>query len=57
MAVISVEIPDKIAKKLKPFQVLQYDDLEDIIYEEEKTMVDFWKWVPTSEVLSYLKSK
>ena len=58
MAVISVEIPDNIATKVKPFMVIPYDDLENIMDNKSKTIVDFWKeWVPISEVLSYLKSK
>ena len=58
MAVVNVEIPDVIAKKINTSNVIKYDDLEDIIEKSCNTVVDFWKeWVPISKVLSYLKSK
>ncbi len=56
MAVVSVEIPDNIAKKFKPFTILKYEILEDTIDQEYENLIDFWEnWVEVSRVLSYLK--
>jgi len=41
MAVVSVEIPDNIAKKFKPFTILKYEILEDTIDQEYENLIDF----------------
>ncbi len=64
MAIINVEVPDKIAKKFISINVVQWRELsaEEHLLEKDwewwDTVVDFGKkWVNAEEVLSYLKSK
>jgi len=58
MAVISVEVPDKIANKFLANRVVSSEDLYDELDGNWSTLVDFWKeWVSASEVLEYLQSK
>lgn len=64
MAIISVEVPENIANRFKPFTVIKFKDLENIKIQYElqsldwewwENSVDFWSWVLASEVLSSLK--
>ena len=56
MAVISVEVPDTIAKKFKSKRVISSYDLYEEI--ENNLTVDFWKkWVGKDEFLNYLANK
>lgn len=60
MAVISVEVPDKIAKKFAPYSIVKWSDLtmeeqlSNLDWDWRETVVDFWKWVNGKEILSYL---
>ena len=55
MAVISVEVPDRIAKKLASRKHISIDNLYDA---DEDTIVDFWKnWVWKEEFEKYLSNK
>lgn len=61
MAIINVEVPDKIAQKFTPYTIVKWRDLSmeeqllNIDWEWWDTIVDFWKWVDAKEVLSYLE--
>ena len=62
MAVISVEVPEVIANKFKPYKIIQWQELslEEQLLKEDwegwETVVDFEKWVDISEVLDVLKN-
>lgn len=59
MAVISVKVPENLAKQFKPFQVIEIDELE-----KEKSLLsidwDWWNGIevnePIENVLEFLKS-
>ncbi len=56
MAVISVEVPDKIAKKFQPYMVISSFEL----YEEldNNILIDFWsKGIGKKEFDEYLSAK
>ena len=61
MAIISVEVPDKIAKKFTPFTIVKWSDLTmeeqllDIDWDWWESLVDFWEWVDAKEILSFLQ--
>lgn len=61
MAIISVEVPDRIAKKFAPYTIVKWSELTmeeqllDIDWEWWETIVDFWQWVDAKEVLSFLE--
>lgn len=63
MAIISVEVPDEIAKKFNPNTIVKWDDftmekqLDNLDWNWWETIVDFWKWVDSKEILSYLNKK
>ena len=58
MAVVSVEIPDIKAKNIKPFSVIKFQELEDMMYDDETwyvTLVDFWpEWLAKEDFEDYL---
>lgn len=62
MAIISVEVPDVLASKFKPYEIVKLKDLsieEQLLREDWEwwnTVVDFWKWIDAREVLSVLKT-
>jgi len=57
MAVISVEVPDKIARKFKPYMVVSSYELYEEL-EGNDLLVDFWKkWVWKREFEEYLSIK
>ena len=56
MAIISVEVPDKLAFRFKPFTIIKYETLIsssdiDIEFDFKKENIDQY------EFLAYLKSK
>ena len=61
MAVISVEVPDKIAKKFASYTVVKWKELNmeeqllNIDGDWWETIVDFWQWVDAKEILSFLE--
>ena len=56
MALLTVEIEDSIAKNIPAHKAISFQELEGIVHESEsKPFVDFWKWVPAKEVLSFIK--
>ncbi len=63
MAIVSVEVPDKIAKKFTPYTIIKWSDLSmeeqllNLDWDWWETIVDFWKWVNTKEILSYLEKQ
>lgn len=63
MAILSVEVPDKIAKKFTPYKIVKLSELNienqilNMDWEWWETIVDFWKWVNAKDVLSYLEKK
>lgn len=55
MAVISVEVPDTIAKRFKPFTVVQYEAFLEL---ENMTACDFEEeHIDQKEFLQYLEEK
>ncbi len=57
MAIISVEVPDRIAKKIK-YNVISMKTLYSYDDEYYSDVVDFWKeWVWKKEFLQYLSNK
>ena len=57
MAVISVEVPDSIAKKIK-YDVISIKQLYDYDDEYHSEIVDFGKnWIWKEEFLEYLSNK
>ncbi len=59
MAVISVEVPEKIASKFKDNTVISYNDLNNEFKSDyEDIEFNFIKeWIDSDEFLSYLESK
>lgn len=59
MAIISVEVPDKMIKKVKPFSVVKFETLVSEYFDEQENIeFDFKKEdINQDEFLSYLKSK
>lgn len=59
MAVISVDIPDKMLKKIKPFTVIKMETLLSVYFNETDSIeFDFRKEkINQDEFLSYLKWK
>jgi hypothetical protein len=58
MAVVSVEVPDKIAKKFVSCDVIPMDDLYDEIDTAWDRVVDFGpQGISAGELLSYLDSQ
>jgi len=58
MAVVSVEVPDNIAKKFKPYVVISSIDLYDEIDNDLKKVVNFWKkWIWKDKFKKYLLIK
>ena len=61
MAIISVEVPDVLATKFNPYQIVQLEDLsieEQLLREDWEwwnTIVDFWKWVWKQELEAYFQ--
>lgn len=61
MAVISVEVPDKIAKKFAPYTIVKLNELTmeeqllNIDWDWWETIVNFWQWVDAKEVLDFLE--
>ena len=60
MAVISVNVPDFIAKQFKPYEIVEsYDFIEKVeeLDNYEDRVLNFWsEWIPAKEVLAHLKS-
>ena len=57
MAVISVEVPEKIAKKVQ-YNVISIETLYDYDDEYHSNVVDFGKkWVWKDEFMEYLANK
>ena len=57
MAVISVEVPDTIAKKVN-YKVISIDTLYNYDNQYSDDIVDFWKdWIWKTEFMEYLSNK
>ena len=57
MAVISVEVPDRIAKKVN-YNVISIETLYNYDNKYSDDVVDFWKsWVWKEEFIQYLSNK
>ena len=57
MAVISVEVPDRIAKKVN-YNVISIETLYSYDNKYSNDVVDFWKdWVWKEEFMQYLSNK
>ena len=56
MAIVSVEIPDRIAQMFQPFTIVKYETL----IEKSDFNIEFnfkWENINQNEFLSYLKKK
>ena len=62
MAIISVDVPDKIAIKYSSYKVVSWNELSkeenllDIDWDNWESIVDFWKWVKSWEILDYMNN-
>jgi len=60
MAIMTIEVPDKVAKKFTPFTVVKWSDVsmqEELLKIDGDGWakeIDFWDGVPAKEVLDYL---
>ncbi len=63
MAILSVEVPDQIARKFSPYTIVKLRDLSieeqllEIDWEWWETVVDFWLGVDAWDILSFLDKK
>ncbi len=58
MAVISVEVPNKIAKIFSPYMVVSSHELYEKLEENKVDLISFWKeWIWKNEFEKYLSIK
>ena len=58
MAVISVEVPEEIAKKFNPYVVVSSTKLYEELSNNYDVVIDFWKnWIWKKEFEEYLLIK
>ena len=58
MAIISVEVPNEIAKTFSPYMIVSSYELYEKLEENKVDLISFWKkWIWKNEFEEYLSIK